>query len=413
MSCDFAEGGVDDDSAECGEDQMTTAHDRTAIVVGGGIGGLTAARALAQRGWSVTVLERARSIAEVGAGIQISPNSSRVLRALGVYGELERSVFRPEALEMRVGSTGERIFRIDLAEDGEKRWGAPYLHIARYDLIRALSQTCAGVTVRTGAEVLHYLQDAESVTVTLLGGEQVTAAVLVGADGIHSLVRDQMLGPDRPRFTGNVAWRVLVPMDRLGRHRPPPTTCVWVGHRRHAVTYRVGGGAYANLVAVVEHAQWRGESWTEQGTRDEAARDFHGWHPTITDIIESAEQHHRWALFDRDTLPWWTDGRVALLGDACHPMLPFQAQGAAMAIEDAWVLADQLARGREPRDALARYAQMRLPRTSKVQAESRNNAARFHHGDVAQYQSLHAAAREDPDQLIGQFDWLYGHDVTL
>jgi salicylate hydroxylase len=284
--------------------------------------------------------------------------------------------------------------------------------MARFDLVQALAQPSPGVTLRTGAKVTSYRQDRDTVTVMLDGGVELTAALLVGADGIHSVTREAILGPDQPRFTGNVAWRVLVPIDRLGGYTPPPTACVWVGDHRHAVTYRVRAGTYANLVAVVENTSWQGESWTEQGTREEALSDFSGWHPTITTLIEKADAHYRWALFDRAPLGRWSDGRVALLGDACHPMLPFQAQGASMAIEDAWVLAAQLDREREPQQALIRYAGIRLPRTSKVQAESRNNAGRFHHGNTLYYRPLQLAARLRPQLLINRFDWLYKHDVT-
>jgi salicylate hydroxylase len=286
------------------------------------------------------------------------------------------------------------------------------LHIVRYDLIATLARPTPGVTVRTAAEVSSYQQDRDAVTVTLGDGEELTAEVFIGADGIHSAVRTQMLGPEAPRFTGNVAWRVLVPIDRLGDLAPPPTACVWVGDKRHAVTYRVRSGTYANLVAVVEHTKWAEESWTQRGTREDALADFRGWHPTITTLIDRADAHYRWALFDRAPLPRWSDGRVALLGDACHPMLPFQAQGASMAIEDGWVLAEQLDRHDDPAQALADYTQRRLPRTSKVQAESRANATRFHHGSTLHYRPLQLAAKLRPHMLTERFDWLYQADVT-
>ena len=391
---------------------MSNNASRTAIVVGAGIGGLTAARALAQRGWDVTVAERAPQLTEVGAGIQISPNSVKVLRALGVYEQLAATASFPEALEMRHGRTGRRIFRVDLADTAEARWGAPYLNMARFDVIAALAPPTQGITLRTSATVERYRQDRQSVTVTLDSGEELSADVLIGADGIHSVVRTQMLGSDAPRFTGNVAWRMLVPVERLGDHTPPPTACVWVGGARHAVTFLVRGGTYANLVAVVERSSWSGESWTEQGTRQDALEDFHGWHPTITTLIDQADAHYRWALFDRAPLPRWTDGPVALLGDACHPMLPFQAQGASMAIEDAWTLADQLDVHSDSRQALLAYTRARVGRTSRVQAESTNNAGRFHHGNPLFYAPLQIAARLRPQLLTTRFDWLYKHDVT-
>ncbi|WP_280236121.1 FAD-dependent monooxygenase [Nocardia cyriacigeorgica] len=383
--------------------------ERTAIVAGGGIGGLTAGIALMHRGWRVTVLERASDIAEVGAGIQLGPNAVTVLRRLGV--DIAPAAFRPEALEMRRGRSGRQVFRIAIDNIAEQRWGAPYLHIARFDLIDALVRRCGEMRIRTQAKVVAYQQDTDKVRVRLADGEELTGDILIGADGIRSRIRRQILGEDRPRFTGNVAWRILIPSARLGELAPPPTACVWVGQGRHAVTYRVHGGLLTNLVAVVEHSSWRSESWTEQGTAAEALNDFRGWHPTITTIFEQADAHYRWALYDREPLPIWTDGRVALLGDACHPMLPFLAQGASMAIEDAWVLADHLDREPNHRRALTEYADTRRPRTTRVQSESRENASRFHHSELA-YAPIQLAARIRPQSFVRRFDWLYGHDVT-
>jgi salicylate hydroxylase len=208
-----------------------------------------------------------------------------------------------------------------------------------------------------------------------------------------------------------------VPVDALGVAPPPPSACVWVGRGKHAVTYRLRRGELANFVGVVERDGWRGESWVEQGTREEAARDFVGWHPAVTGIIDAASAHFRYALFDRDPLSRWTDGRVALLGDACHPMLPFMAQGAAMAIEDAWVLAAKLAVQRDdPAAALKAYEQARLRRTSHVQRAARANTGIFHRstflGQSLTYGPMWLAAKLMPMAVHARQDWIYGADVT-
>ncbi|GGW96553.1 FAD-dependent monooxygenase [Streptomyces lomondensis] len=384
-----------------------------ALVVGAGIGGLAAALALGRTGWRVTVLEQAAAIGEIGAGIQLSPNGVRVLSALGVLDGLLPTAFHPEAVEMRLGRSGRHVFRIELAETAVRRWGAPYLHVHRADLLDALLTGTAGsgldITVRTGSTVRSYEQTPEGVTVSLDSGRRVSGSLLVGADGIHSVIRGQMLGADEPRFTGHVAWRVTVPVERLGRAVPPPTACLWVGDGRHAITYRLRGGALVNLVAVVERDEWRGESWTERGTRQEALADFEGWHPTVTTTLREADTHYRWALFDREPLENWADGRVALLGDACHPMLPYLAQGATMAIEDARVLAHRLQHTDDVPRALRSYAAARRPRTARVQAGARRNGQRFHQGDDFAYLPLWLLGKLAPRLYHRRLDWLYGY----
>ena len=353
-----------------------------AIIVGGGIGGLTAALAFHAFGWTVDLLERSSELGEIGAGIQISPNGMKVFRALGLEDQIAENAFLPEALEMRFGRSGKQIFQIEARRAIVERWGAPYLHLHRADLVATLSALLRQRqpdAVQLGATCTGYENTENGVIATLENGETVSGDVLVGADGIHSNIRQQMLGQDAPDFTGNIAWRAVVPMDRLGDLAPPPTACVWVGARRHAVTYRLRGGTLANFVGIVEDDSWTSESWTEQGTMDAVLADFAGWHPVITNLIQSADAHYRWALFDRKPLSRWADGRAVLLGDACHPTLPFQAQGAVMAIEDAFLLAKLCAES--PDDlptALTTYFQTRQPRTSQVQTASRSNAKLFH-----------------------------------
>lgn len=387
---------------------------RTAIVAGAGIGGAAAAVALSRSGWDVTVLEQAPEIGEVGAGIQIGPNGVRALTALGLAERVEDVAFSPRALEMRWGLTGEKIFKAELLRAGLDRWGAPYWHVHRADLLHALLgalQDNPHVTLRTGSRVTDYREHEGGVSV-MLGEKQLEADLLVGADGIHSRVRELLNGPDQPGFTGNVAWRVTVPTEALGSHAPPPTACVWVGAGKHAVTYRVRNGKLANLVAVVEHSTWSSESWTTAGSRAEALADFEGWHPTITSMLGLATQHHRWALYDRPPMDCWSSRHVALLGDACHPMLPFQAQGASMALEDSVVLASSLANASSIAAGLAGYVDARRPRTSKVQAASRANATAFHKASRRAYVPLTLVAALSPDLVRKRFDWIYGYDVT-
>ena len=391
---------------------------RHALIAGGGIGGLTAALCLARRGWSVDVFEASDAISEVGAGLQLSANAMKVYEVLGLADAIAASGFAPEALELRLGRSGRRIFSIPVNQAPEPDWGAPYIHIHRADLIDILEKavrSTSGVTVHLGAAASGYETDGTSARLLSASRAPAEGDLLVGADGLHSAIRKQMLGDLPARFTGNLAWRLTVPLDRLAE-APPPTACVWAGPGRHAVTYRLRAGTLANFVGIVERHDWQGESWTEEGSKDQALSDFAGWDPVVTNLIEKADTHYRWALFDRNPLTKWCDGAVTLLGDACHPMLPFQAQGAAQAIEDAFVLAAELDSGGPVPGSLIRYEWARKPRTSRIQAASRANMKTFHKrslpGQAATYGPMWIAGRLLPSMVRSRLDWIYSHDVT-
>jgi len=384
-----------------------------AIVVGGGIGGLTAALALAHKGLTVTVLEKASAFSEVGAGIQVSPNGARVLFALGLEVALSQRAFRPEAVELRSWRTGAQVLRLPLGEDVSKRFGAPYLHLHRADLHRVLVSAVRDtpqITLHLGAGCERVAQ-GEHVASVVAGARHFEAPLVVGADGIKSVVRAGLFGENPPRFTGCVAWRGLVPAEAVQGADVRPVAGLWMGPGAHFVHYYVRGGQLVNVVAVVEKAGWEIESWTQRGERDELIADFAGWHPTVQALLRGldADQCFKWALFDRDPLPRWTRSRVTLLGDACHPMLPFMAQGACMAIEDAMVLAQCVDRDPIPQ-ALLRYEQLRQRRTAEVQLTSRRNATLYHFGGLkAVLRDL--ALRCAGGMLASRSDALFGYDA--
>jgi salicylate hydroxylase len=390
-----------------------------ALIAGGGIGGVTAALCLLDAGIDVELYERSPALGEIGAGIQISPNGVKVLDRLGLTTALDAVAFRPEALEMRIGTSGLRLFSIPMRDEAVRRYGAPYYHIHRADLMSVLGdalQTRAPHAVRLGRDIASFAQSSGAVELTLADGARATGDVLIGADGIHSRVREGLFGAEQPRFTGNVAWRLIVPAAALPNGLVPPTACIWVGPGRHAVTYYLRRGELVNFVGVVERGDWRNESWTERGDKRDLIADYAGWSKPITAIIEQATDCYRWALFDRDPLPKWSEGRVTLLGDACHPMLPFLAQGAVMAIEDAWVLARKLKGAPDIPAALASYEAARKPRTSRVQKGARARTSLYHKrglaAQIATYAPMWLAANLAPSVVHTRQDWLYAHDVT-
>ena len=390
-----------------------------AIIVGGGIGGLTTALCLTKLGWQVELLEKATAHGAVGAGLQVSPNAMKVYQALGIDVQLQESGFQPEAIELRMGMSGFPLVRAPLGNLAIARWGAPYLHIHRADLLSVLVTSLEARVpgaLTFGAPVTNYHQSEKGAEVTLADGRKMLGDVVIGADGIHSSIRTQMLGTDKPRFTGNVAWRAVVPVERLGGNVPNPVAGAWMGRGKHAVTYLLRRGELANLVAVVEREDWTEESWSTQGSYEEAMRDFSGWHPTITRLIKEAETLYRWALFDRPPLETWIDGRVALLGDAAHPMLPFMAQGAAMAIEDAWAIASTLNKAQTVQEALKNYQMLRYERASAIQAASSANASLFHQrsfvGRLTTYGPMWLAGRIAPKLALRRQDSVYAYDIV-
>jgi len=301
------------------------------------------------------------------------------------------------------------------------RYGAPYLHLHRADLLGILRQAVerAGVQLRLGAEVAHYEGRGHQVLVSLAGGDRIEADLLVGADGIRSTIRQQMLGKDSPRYTGSVAWRLLTPASAAPDL--PRGAIVWAGPGRHAVTYRIRGDAWINFVGVIEDGGQPlspgSENWDEHGELAALQRAFAGWADPLPAIIASGGVCRRWPLFDRDPLSRWVDGRVVLLGDACHPLAPFQAQGAAMAIEDGFVLARCLDEAAdEPETALVRYQTLRRPRTDRMLKSARANMAIFHQANpltrAATYGPMMLADRLWPAVVRSRQDWIYGYDVT-
>lgn len=390
------------------------------VIIGAGIGGLTAALACQRAGIDVSIYEKVEDPGEVGAGIQISPNGSKVLHALGLATELDRVACRPERVELRLGGSGALVLQMPLGRSMEKRFGAPYYHVHRADLhgilMDAVRCRCGNDAVRVGQALTGYDQADGQVTARFSGGESVTADALIGADGIHSKTREIMLGVDKPYFTGHVAWRGVVPAGELDHLNLAPVVTSWMSPHSHVVTYPIRRGELVNFVGIREESRWQGESWTERGTREALLADVADWHPTVRAIAEKIETPFRWGLFVRDPLPAWTAGSVTLSGDACHPMLPYMAQGAVMAIEDAWVLAACLGNADRIASALSRYQRLRLARTARVQKIARNNGRLFHLAGplkrMAVFGGMALGARLLPGVVTARHAWIMSYDAT-
>lgn len=395
----------------------------TALIIGGGLSGLVTALCLAKTGWHCTILERAPQIEAVGAGIQLGPNAMRVMAALGLDDAIIAAGFTPHAIELRDGKSGKNLVSAALGAHSIQRWGAAYIQIHRADLMTILRDAISDISGQTGTVDMHigvavsgFTQDANGITAHIKGHKTpYKGDILIGADGLNSAIRAQISPTAKPRFTGHMAWRLTVPLARLGRNAPPPSACAWLGKGRHAVTYLIRNGTLANFVGVVERADFQDEAWDRIGNGADALRDFAGWHPVIQTMIEQADTHFRWALFDRKPLKRWSDGRAIILGDACHPMLPYLAQGAAMGIEDGWILSQLLSASPYP-TAFSRFQALRGPRTARVQAAARANARHFHGvsplAQLGNSGALKALNILRPDSFMRQFDWLYGYDAT-
>jgi salicylate hydroxylase/6-hydroxynicotinate 3-monooxygenase len=361
-------------------------------IVGAGMGGLAAAAALRQVGLDVQVYEQARQFARIGAGIQMLPNSSRVLRGIGVLDKLRKTAFEPYSHLNRVWDTGEIKRELPMPES---LYGAPFLCMHRADLHDALYSVLPPEIVHRGKKLVGLDQKAGRVTLSFADGTTAEADAVVGADGVHSLVREIIIGPDQPIHRGRIAYRAVFDAALMGGEIAPSRS-KWWGPDRHIVIYytRADRSEVYFVTSVPEPADWlTAESWSAKGDVRELRAAYEGFHPEVRMVLEACPDCHKWAILEREPLPTWSDGRVVLLGDSCHPMTPYMAQGAAQSIEDAAVLARSLKAVEfdDLEGAFRIYEATRKPRTSRVQAISSAN-------------TWMSGGDEDTS-------WLYGYDA--
>jgi len=379
-------------------------------VLGAGIGGLAVATALAQRGAHVRVLDQADAIREVGAGLQISPNGAVVLNALGLGDALTAAAPRARAVVLRDFRRGDEVFRLAL-----DRADRPYHLTHRADLIEILRKGAvdAGVVVELGRKVETVTPGDRGATLTFQGGSSETVPLLIGADGLHSPCRAALNPATRPFFTGQVAWRCTIPLDAPVALAE---ATVHMGPGRHIVTYPLRGGDLMNVVAVEERDGWAAEGWNHRDDPAALRAAFADFAPEIRDLLFRADKVYLWGLFRHPLAKHWSQGRVVLLGDAAHPTLPFLAQGANMALEDAWVLADALDQEDAIDLAFNRYASQRRSRTARIVDAASRNAENYHLRPGPYRATVHLALKLGgklaPHVAANRFEWLYGHDVT-
>jgi salicylate hydroxylase len=390
---------------------------RRALIAGAGIGGLTAAIALARAGFDVALFERAETLAEIGAGLQLAPNATRILEKLDLLDAVARRAMIPRAIRILRGRDGVEIVRLPL--NALKRWGAPYLALMRADLQSALLERAAAepkIQLRLGMEAAGRREDDEGVSLGLKRGALMLAErgdALIGADGLKSAVRERLGlgGRDAAPFSGRVAFRAMLPAKDAPAWAIEPDVCLRLGAKAHLVHYPVAGGARINLVAVIE-AGWRDrpgdDPWDGQADRAALHAAFADWSKDAKALIAAPFEWRAWPLRQRPPLVELARGRIALLGDAAHPMLPFLAQGAGQAIEDASVLAECLAATGDVAEALAAYSRRRAPRVARVQKESEAQARLYHmSGPLALARDIGMRAL-GPERLLGRYDWIYG-----
>ena len=390
------------------------ARSRTIVIAGAGIGGLTAALTLARVGFRVAVLEQAPLLEPVGAGIQLSPNATRVLAGLGLTERLRPHVVAPEAIRVVEARSGRDIVRIPLGEAAAKRYGAPYWVIHRADLQAVLVNSAAespDITLRLGTRVEDFAIHRHGITVQardVQGLRDEQGSALIGADGLWSTLRTRLGDRRPPVFARRTAWRAVVPAAQLTEEFRAPLTALWLGRNAHLVHYPVTAGREVNIVAIIRD-DWREPGWSAPGQQGELAARFASFAPQARALIAMPDRWQKWALFDRPAGRPRHTGPVALIGDAAHPMLPFLAQGGAMAVEDAAVLAHCLEQETaDPARALRAYESQRRSRVARAQREARRNSWRYHLGGPIGWGRNRVLAALGGERLLRRYDWIFG-----
>jgi salicylate hydroxylase len=381
------------------------------LIAGAGIGGLTAAANLLSAGHDVTVFEQASELSEIGAGLQLSANATHVLHHLGLGPALAQVGVKPGAYVFRLHDTGEEIQRFSLSDEHERLHGAPYYQVHRADIHSLLADKVHELkrdAIRLNSRVIGFEESGDAVKLRLANATIVQGDLLIGADGLKSVICQQIAGTVTATYTGDAAWRITVPVESLPKNFMEPVMMVWMGPGRHVVAYYLRAGALLNFVGLVETDEVSEESWTAKFPWEKFKADFEGWHSDIQTIIDAADKHacYRWSLHNRSVIRNWSTPRVTLLGDAVHPTLPYLAQGACMAIEDGAVLTRALNLMESIPNALQLYQRNRVERTAKIVEQSTAKRTLFHQRTVAAIRASFAQRNEGADRNT----WLYSYN---
>jgi salicylate hydroxylase len=359
-------------------------------VIGAGIAGLAATRALQRAGFRVRVYEQTAVLGEVGAGLSVSPNAAHALNALGLGPRLQAIGVEPERGAVKHWRTGEILVHIERGASMQAKYGAPYYQLHRADLHAALVESVRAhdpTAILLDHRFLGLEERQGRVRLGFAAGTSAEADIVIGADGLRSPMRAALFGESRPRFTGHIAWRGLVPIEALPPGLIEPMSCISMGPGHTFTRYLIRRGKLVNYVGLADRSDWQVESWSVRSEVRELLAEFADWYPALRTLIAATppEACYKWALFDREPLPTWIKGQATLIGDAAHPMLPFLGQGAAMGLEDALVLARAFAAAGSLDEALRRYEAARLERTTFVMLKSRETARAYHDTDPASY----------------------------
>ena len=381
------------------------------LIAGAGIGGLAAAANLLKAGHDVTVFEQASELSEIGAGLQLSANATHVLHHLGLGPALAEVGVRPGAYVFRLHDTGEEIQRFSLSDEHEKLHGAPYYQGHRADIHSLLAnkvRELKGDAIRLNCRVTGFEESGDGAKLRLADGALVAGDLVIGADGLKSVICQQIVGKVTATYTGDAAWRITVPVERLPRNFMGQVMMVWMGPGRHVVAYYLRAGALLNFVGLVETDEVSEESWTAKFPWTRFKADFVGWHGDVQTIIDAADREacYRWSLHNRPAIRNWSTRRATLLGDAVHPTLPYLAQGACMAIEDGAVLTRALERTDSISDALQLYQRNRVDRTVKIVEQSTAKRKLFHLRTEAEIRASFAQRNEGAERN----EWLYSYN---
>jgi salicylate hydroxylase len=410
---------------EPGAPEITPSGAPHALIAGAGIAGLASALFLARSGWRITLCDREPVLAEVGAGLQLSPNATRLLNTIGIVDDLDDLAVEPHAMRVRRGLDGELLASARMGSAARARFGAPFLVTHRADLQNALMQRATAhpdITMRLGLRLVDIREGATSIAglfetaqESAEGAEiRIEADLLIGADGLWSRARSLAGLPAPTRYAGKTAWRALIPREAAPLFAREAEVNLWMGPNAHLVHYPVCGGRDINIVAIIED-DWREEGWSAPGNPDVLAARFRSWCGKARDLVGAAESWQRWALVDRAPEGRWSRARMTLIGDAAHPMMPFLAQGASQGIEDAAVLASLLHAG--PREgvplarALKQYDSIRIPRTARVQKAARRQGGIYHFDGIRAHLRDAALRMLPGEALMQRFAWIYGHDA--